>query len=221
MCYFTLASPQPPAGDPSWAGHQPGDGAIYQGACPVSDIGGTLQFNLITEWFATPPVGLDPAALAAEAESEMTMNAPAITIAPPGGKALVGAPVWLWDAKNAQTWGPQTVTVTAGGLSVTATSRVTDVSWSLGDGASLECPDGGTPYQASDGASPSPDCGYLYPTSSAGQPGGLFTVTGTSTWVLTWTATPSGQTGTMTFHLSDTTTLAVLEGQAVSAGGNG
>lgn len=218
MCYFELASPQPAAGDPAWEGHQPGDGAIWQAACPISDAGGVLGFETVNMWFAAPPVGPDPAALAAQAAAQMTMRAPAITIAPPGGRALVGAPVWLWDAKSAETWGPQTVTVTAGGLSVSATSQVTDLSWDLGDGSVLNCPDGGTPYQAADGALASPDCGHIYAASSADQPGGTYTVTGTSTWTLTWSAS-DGQAGTLTFHLSDTITLAVLEGQAVSAGG--
>ena len=47
-CYVQLAKPQPPAGDPSWQGHEPGDGAVYQCYQPQTDM-------LIFVWSQDPP----------------------------------------------------------------------------------------------------------------------------------------------------------------------
>jgi len=221
QCYTAFADPQPPASDPAWSGHQPGDGSVWKVSCPNAGWPGAGAFITVSmQWFATPPAGPDPAALAAQASALLTMRAPAIATAPKNGvTALVGAPVWVWDDKNTQTWGPQAVTVTAGGLSVTATASVTDVIWDFGDGSTpVDCANGGTPYQPGFGGAASPDCGHLYAVSSAALPGGRYTLTATAVWKLTWAAT-DGQRGTMTFHLTDTATLAVGEAQAVIQGG--
>ena len=37
-CYISPADPEPPGGDPSWQGHQPGDGAVYQCYQPQTDL---------------------------------------------------------------------------------------------------------------------------------------------------------------------------------------
>lgn len=221
QCYTAFKDPQPPAGDPAWAGHQPGDGSIWTVSCPNAGWPKAGAFITVSaQWFATPPAGPDPAALAAQASARMTMRAPAIATAPKSGAtALVGAPVWVWDDKSAETWGPQSVTVAAGGLSVTATARVTDVLWDFGDGTvPLDCPTGGTPYQAAFGAAASPDCGHLYTASSATRPDGRYTLTATNLWTLSWAAT-DGERGTLTFRLTDTVSLPVGEAQAVVQGG--
>ena len=43
-CYISLLDPQPPAGDPSWQGHEPGDGAVYQCYQPQTDL---LDLDLV------------------------------------------------------------------------------------------------------------------------------------------------------------------------------
>ena len=47
-CYISLLDPQPPAGDPNWQGHEPGDGAVYNCYQPQTDL-------LIWIWSADPP----------------------------------------------------------------------------------------------------------------------------------------------------------------------
>ena len=37
-CYISLLDPQPPAGDPNWQGHEPGDGAVYNCYQPQTDL---------------------------------------------------------------------------------------------------------------------------------------------------------------------------------------
>jgi hypothetical protein len=220
QCYVAFDDPQPPATDPAWSGHQPGNGSVWRVSCPNAGWPGASAFFVVAlQWFAAPPAGPNPAQLAEQASAQMTMRAPAIATAPDSGAtALVGAPVWVWDAKDPQTWGPQTVTVAAGALSVTATSKVTDVAWNFGDGTTLDCPTGGTPYQATYGGAPSPDCGHVYTASSAAQPGARYTLSATAVWTLNWTAT-DGETGVLAFRLTDTAPLAVGEGQAVVNGG--
>jgi hypothetical protein len=210
-CYYQQLQPQPPAGDPLWQGHQPGDGAIYIRACAL-EAGG----NSVTLWLAAPPPGYGggptPGQLAQQALSKMMLSAPAIGIAPKhGSMGLVGLPVWLWDIKSQTTWGPNSASASAGGLTVTATAKVSQIVWDMGDGSSKTCQNAGTPYSASYGNSSSPTCGYTYQQSSAGQPGGSYTVTATSTWTVTWSAS-NGQTGTLA-PLTRTSTTTVAIGQ--------
>jgi hypothetical protein len=213
-CYVQYANPQPPATDPSWQGHKPGDGSIWSLTCPIIDPqNAIIGWQTKLQWFQNPPVGANPVTLAQEAAKEMTMKAAALAFAPKRGSlALVGAPLWAWDQKSAQTWGPQTVTVSAGGLSVTATSKVTALAIAWRDGSSSSCADGGTPYQNGETGA-SPDCGHVY------QATGSYTITATSTWTMTWTAT-NGQNGVMTFPLTATAPLTVGSAQAVIQGGS-
>ena len=80
-------------------------------------------------------------------------------------------------------------------VTITATANVQKVTWQMGDGTTVECRTAGTPYKAAYGKKSSPDCGHVYTKSSAGVPGGTYTVTATSSWVITWAG--AGQTGTI------------------------
>ncbi|TQS44444.1 ATP/GTP-binding protein [Cryptosporangium phraense] len=134
---------------------------------------------------------------------------------PEAGKAgLVGLPVWLWTAVTPQTWGPFTATATVPGLTVTATATAVKITWNMGDGHQVTCTNPGTPYQASYGNAASPDCGYRYTRSSRSQPGGRYTVTGTTNWVVNWAG--GGQTGTIPQTRQTTTTIQIDELQVVT-----
>ncbi|MEU5417775.1 ATP-binding protein [Streptomyces sp. NPDC020667] len=197
-CYIQLADPQPPAGDPAWEGHSPGDGAIYERNC--GGDGRTQGFpndNSRTGaiWMKNPPPGVPrmptAAELAQQAFSKMKLDVPKLGSAPPpGSKGLIGMPVWMWVEKSETTWGPQSTTASAGGLSVTATAKVTGITWTMGDGNTVTCTSPGTPYDPSMGKKDSPDCGYRYTKV------GEYQVTATTTWVVTWTAT-NGETGAL------------------------
>ncbi|MER5549951.1 ATP-binding protein [Streptomyces sp. NPDC002589] len=203
MCYIGLANPQPPKSDPVWQGHT--TGAIYYYAClsqthglPNGQNGGYVQ------WHETNPLATGPSAaeLAQQAFKRMRLDGAKIGSAPPAGaKGLVGLPVWLWTAQSPQTWGPQTMTVSAGGLSVTVTAKVKNIAWSMGDGTTVTCTKPGTPYQKSFGDTDSPDCGHRYTKA------GNYTVTATSTWAVDWTAT-NGETGTIPDTTRNSSTTA-------------
>lgn len=195
QCYYKLAAPQPPKSDDVWKGHT--DGAIYQATCPGSGGPGGGQL-----WIQDPPPGFgaggpSPARLADEAASRLPLRPAVIGMAPtPGQMGVVGAPVWLWTQVSPQTWGPISATASVPGLSVTAVARATQLVWEMGDGGSVRCTSPGTPYLATYGYRASPDCGYTYRRSSAGQPGDAYTVTVTTTWRITWSG--GGTSGVLT-----------------------
>jgi hypothetical protein len=214
-CYVQLDKPQPPAGDPDWQGHQPGDGAVYLCYQPETDMA-------IYLWSQDPPpaagAGPTPRDVAEIAVKRMDLAAIDIGIAPkPGADSvgLVGMPVWMW-ARNPDdhTVGPLTASASAGGITITATAKLLRVTWDMGDGSQVVCDTAGTPYNPSFGREKSPDCGHVYMKSSSDQPDGRFTVTATSDWVITWAG--AGQTGTIRLGgLTRSTQITIGEAQVL------
>jgi hypothetical protein len=128
-------------------------------------------------------------ALVQQAYRYLPLPAPRIGVNPPASRdQLVNLPSWLWIAP--QTWGMRSATASVPGLSATATATPMSVTWTMGDGHQVVCHGPGTPYRPGDppGAA-SPDCGYTYRSSSAGQPGERYKVTAMTRWRVTWTAT--------------------------------
>lgn len=196
QCYIAPAAPQPPASDAVWEGRDPSDGgAIYDCHDTVGDFIGSV-------WLANPPEaaadGPTPAEVAQRAVESMNLQAISIgSSIEPGEVGIVGVPVWLWVSDPAEsTFGPNTRTATAGGVSVTARAHVDRIEWDMGDGESITCHTPGTPWAASHGLDPSPDCGHTYQRESGAQPNSAFRVTATSYWVVDWEG--AGQSGTLT-----------------------
>ncbi|WP_340537656.1 hypothetical protein [Nocardioides sp. GXZ039] len=195
-CYIQLLHPQPPAGDPSRQGHEPGDGAVYQCYQHYPDL-------LIWIWSADPPPdsgnGPTPREVAQIAIEQMDLRAIDIGITPrpgDGSVGIVGMPVWMWAANpDSHTVGPITASASAGGLTITATARLHKITWDMGDGTKVICTKPGKPYKAAYGDMKSPDCGHVYTTSSSSKPDHRFAVTATSDWVIDWEG--AGQTGTI------------------------
>lgn len=214
-CYIQPQKPQPTAGDPAWKGHKPGDGAVYSCYQPQTDM-------LVEVWAANAPSGAaagpSPRQVAQIAIKRLNLTAIDIGITPepgPNSVGLVGMPVWLWVANpDSHTYGPATASASAGGITVTATARVEQITWDMGDGTKVVCQNAGTPYQPRFGRSESPDCGHVYDKSSADQPDQKYTVTATSDWVITWAG--AGQTGTIRLGgLTRSVQIAVGEAQVL------
>ncbi|WP_331720021.1 ATP/GTP-binding protein [Streptomyces sp. NBC_00147] len=215
QCEATKMVPQPPAGSPLWEGHKPSDGAVYTRGCltgpnPAIDI----------FWSANPPAAnaIDPKIVAQMALDKMTLAAPRIDINPkPGGKGLVGMPVWMAVDESPTTYGPNSATATAGGVTVTATAKVKSIVWTMGDGTSVTCNGPGTVYRKSFGMKQSPDCGHVYKQTSTEQPGGKFKVTATATWAVDWqVAGGGGETGQLTEVRNAAVAVTIVESQAVN-----
>lgn len=167
------------------------------------------------------------AAQAASAESVQRavneLDLPAVRIRlSAAGKGFVGTPVWLWlDGGQALT-GPRSATAAVGGAAVTATARLVSVDWTLGPpGGQVTCTGPGTPWIGQPG--PSPDCGYVYdqrslPERTGGT--GRWPIVATAHWEVDWRGVSNGfpVNGAQALQLSNTTTLAVGELQALVIG---
>lgn len=213
-CYYTKAHPQPPAGDPAWQGHKPGDGALYQRSCPFGIPGNKILAQGFV-WMAQPPAAaaVDPAQLAQEAVDKMKLEGPDIASPRAAGKYTVGVPMWMWVHQSATTYGPNTASASAGGMTVTATAKVSQIEWRMGDGATVTCTGPGTPYSASDGMAQSPTCGHVYSKTSADGTGGKYQVAATSTWTINWQG--GGQNGQLVETRQSQTQVAIGELQVV------
>ncbi|WP_189828260.1 ATP/GTP-binding protein [Streptomyces finlayi] len=158
---------------------------------------------------------MDPAVLAQQAIDTMTLKGPSIGITPkPGGKGVVGMPVYLWTAQTPETYGPNTATATAGAVTVTATAKVSKIVWEMGDGKTVTCTNPGTPYRPEFGKQPSPDCGHRYAQPSSTTPSGKYHVTATSTWTVDWQG--AGQTGQLTEVRGAAVDITVAEVQVLN-----
>jgi hypothetical protein len=220
-CYYKLDTTfDPPAWDTADQ-PPPGEaGSYYDVTCVgftgLGTGGGVVWLSAGT---APAPALPAPAVLAAQAAGELTLPGPGIQANPsPGVEQLVGVPTWLWLEEG---WQPVAATAAVPGESVTATATPTSVTWSMGDGSTVNCAGPGTPYAASDNpAAASPTCGYTYATPSVGQSGGAFEVTATITWSITWAG--GGQAGTEP-ALTTTSRAAfrVTESQAINTPSSG
>lgn len=208
-CYIKAESPPPPLTDAVWNGNT--TGSIYR--CSGSGIwSGPGSYLFWAD--SAPGVVPDPRVLALQAVTQMRLRAIEIGMAPdpsPGSVGLVGLPIWLWVASPDQsTWGPNTKTVSAGGYSVTATGKVTQVVWSMGDGGTVACTSTGTSYTDSFGMSPSPDCGYRYTKQ------GTYSVTATSYWTINWSGI--GESGVINQTYTSSVVVTIGELQTVVKG---
>jgi hypothetical protein len=157
---------------------------------------------------------LSPEQVAQIARKRLRLPPPRIAASPTGDQ-LVNLPTWLWLSDG---WRPMSASASVPGVSVTAVATPTSVSWAMGDGSTVNCAGPGTPYLAdADPKSASPDCGYVYRRSSAGQPGNTFHVTANVRWTVTWSG--AGRSGAFPgLTTSATATYRVAESQALGTG---
>jgi hypothetical protein len=171
-------------------------------------------------WSATEPAAaaVDPEVLAQQAVDKMLLKGPDIDINPhPGGRGLVGMPVWMAADPSPTTWGPNTASASAGAVTVTATAKVVQVVWSMGDGTSVTCRGPGSVYKASYGLRKSPTCGHVYAEPSSTQSGGLYRVTATATWDIDWQVVGGGESGDLTEVRTSAVALTIAQSQAVNS----
>ncbi|OEJ21526.1 ATP/GTP-binding protein [Streptomyces agglomeratus] len=220
MCKTEKLDPQPPAGSSVWGGHDPKDGgAIYLRSCVFTMESGatTVIDDAVYGGPGGPPAAppVDPAVVAQQAVDKMVLRGPEIGITPkPGGKGVVGMPVYLWTETGQETYGPNTASATAGAVTVTATAKVSKIVWTMGDGKTVTCTTAGTPYKAAYGKKPSPDCGHRYNVPSSTTAAGQFHVTATSTWTIDWAG--GGQSGQLTEVRDNAVDITVAEVQVLN-----
>lgn len=212
-CYVKLMTPQPDPTSPLWGGHYP-EGAVYE--C-VDPFPGQFSPGAVL-WLPQAPTNtISPDEAARAVVARMNLRAADIGIVPedkPGRIGAVGLPVYMWTTPGPATFGPQVLTGSAGGVTITATANVDKIVWDMGDGTRVTCRTPGTPYTAARGFTMSPDCGHKYTQTSADQADNRYPITATSHWVVNWTG-PGGSSGQITLDLVSTTSIAVGEIQAL------
>ncbi|MGW2748438.1 ATP/GTP-binding protein [Streptomyces sp. NPDC001450] len=219
VCTYKKMEPQPPAGSEYRLGHGADEkGAIYIRHCTLtSKQGGTMPDEQLV-WVADgqKPPAVDPKAVAQMAVGKMKLVGPDIASPRAAGKYTVGIPLWMWVHQSPTTYGPNEASATAGGVTVTATAKVTKIVWNMGDGSTVTCNGPGTPYTASKGMAESPTCGHTYSKTSA-DAGGKFKLTATSTWSIDWEVAGGGAGGQLTEVRQSQVQVVVGELQAVGS----
>ncbi|MER5618229.1 ATP/GTP-binding protein [Streptomyces sp. NPDC002215] len=212
-CTYEKADPQPPAENLAWDGKTPKDGAIYRVWCE----GGRVGVTFVPTGAAGPAAPtIDPELVARRAVDSMRLVGPKVASPRAAGKYVVGMPMWMWVTRSTSSYGPATAKATAGGVTVTATAKVSTIRWDMGDGTTITCHGPGTPYSADRGKSTSPDCGHRYERSAADQPDGRYKGTATATWTVTWTAPALNDGGEFTETRQTAFTAAVGEVQVLN-----
>lgn len=154
---------------------------------------------------------VDLEALAYAARAAFQLSSPEISMSPSAdAPVLVRVPVWMWISSDA--WQEETATASVPGGSVTVTATPASVSWSMGDGTSVECESPGTAYdpQAHAPEEESPDCGHIYTSTSNDSE-----VTASLSWQVEWSSS-DGEGGTFPALTTETsTTVRVVESSGV------
>ncbi|WP_331745439.1 ATP/GTP-binding protein (plasmid) [Streptomyces sp. NBC_01116] len=223
-CYWRALDPQPGPEDPLWtfatgvpATWKPGaPGKLYNVTCPGAgrELAGGTMFSASAP--AAAPT-IDPEVVARQAVESMRLTGPVIANPRAEGTYVVGMPFWMWATPSPTTYGPVTASATAGGVTVSATAKVTWAVWDMGDGETVTCPGPGTKYTADHGKNMSPDCGHRYRRSSTDEPDSRYAGSTTTTWSVDWTVTAGGaQTGTLTTTRETAWTARVGEVQVLN-----
>ena len=221
ICHYTdLASP--PASDPAWSkflspGEDPADYRLEMKSCTSGGTNSAEVFPVRRVRNDPPP---DPRVVAQEAVARLPVPLPTIRVGPNISRVAVNIPVWLWVSN------PDAVTASATDrtVTVTATAALQSVTWSMGE-------PGAKPFACQGaGAAPwpgadlwQPPCGYTYrlrslPSRTGGA--GVWPVTATASWAITWRAN-TGTSGTDTVTTRSTLGLNVGEYRTVIIAGNG
>ena len=219
-CFAQPASPQPPAGDPVWAGRDPSTGAIFLRTCPFTHAP-SLPTPVFVADGEDPPVVVTPAQLAQQALRQLRLPTPTIKRSPPERNSDLSVPytwvnLWTWYWTSPARWRPLSERATAGAVFAEVTGTPRELVLDPGDGsAAVSCPGPGRPWRASDGNSAPSDggCGYRYRHVTTDGP---LTATVSIRWVVTWTGS-GGAGGTLPdMTTSASSTFRVQQVQAVN-----
>jgi len=139
------------------------------------------------------PAGPSVSQIATQAAASVTLplNVPQFGPLPSQnmwGMIPVGYPLWLWTSSDQST---VSTSVEVDGLSVSITATRQSVTFGMGDGHSVSCKSFTVrPTHLADPMQKSPSCGYVYQTT------GDFTITATTSWLVSWSA--AGESGSFT-----------------------
>lgn len=201
-CWYTPTPPIP--NDPRLNGDDPASGTLYLISCPDAislSTGNLIYTNQGYSWarMGNPIVVqlADPAAIALQAAGQIRVGSPAPHFGPDPGQIAVKVPVWLWTDSSR----PLSKTIVTPGLWVTATAPLSSTTWLMGEPQEITrpgvpvlpftCVGTGEPAPAGSTSDLPGPCSYTYKWKSLGaRTGGSkgWTVSVTSKWRVTWTA---------------------------------
>ena len=212
-CNAFMLSPQPPAGDPMWRGHDASEGAVW---------GCDTDFTNLSNTFFVPngqgPTVVDPAVLAQKTLKAMKLVAADAKIAPgPNFHTYININNWLWVPPNQ--WHTLTVSAAAGPTRVMVTAAPVRVDWNMGNGETKQCTDAGRVSEPGMTDAATTTCSYAY-KSLTNPAGDKHTVSAQLVYAVTWTCTgtcltASGDLGDITAPAGQTTTIEVRQRQTV------
>lgn len=225
--YFPLLFPDPGGTFPQ-AGERPDADAVARGLVEGQDYllicddesGQEVVNRMITYDPADPVAGIDPEVLAEEAAARLSVAAPSVETSPKTGvNQIVQLPTWMWVTN----WEPDSATASVPGVSATVTATPTTVTWDMGNGDQEVCSGPGTPFDfARSEESQSTDCSYTYRHSSTSQPGGVYQVSATMSYDVSWSAEGAPGGGALpTVSETSTFPVRVIEIHAVEGVGTG
>jgi hypothetical protein len=210
--------------DGGFAPGGPTPGSWYSVTCTNRLSGAT---TIQTEWIpdqspATTMPGVDPYALALQAENSLQLPKPSSHFNP-SAASTVNLPTWLWT--DAGMWHSYTVTASVGLVSATAVAMPVSIVWSMGDGTVVSCAGPGRPFNpAQPSSGQATDCAHTYSTSSAGQRStdgnpndGAFEVRATVMWSVSWSARGAAGGGLLpTLFTSASTPVRVEQVESIN-----
>jgi hypothetical protein len=210
-CYAQPMTPQPTGNE---AGRDLSKGAIW--TC-IRMLGPLGPFVFYVPDGGSPALA-DPAVLAERALGSLRLEVPEVGLAPsPPDKSYVGLETWLWMGQNQ--FRTLTLTVSAGGTSVTVRAVPVQATWVMGDGNTQQCQSAGRPWINGTTDSEQTECSYTYSMVSEPEPGGVFKVSSTITYQVDWTCSGACLSSSGTLGLVEglpgTATLRVGERQTV------
>lgn len=206
-CTMKRMDPQPPPDSIAYRGEGK---IVYERTCGDG----------VTGWVGVDPGAdaptVDPAVVAQQAVDSMKLVGPKVASPSADGRYVVGVPMWMWVTPSATTFGPNTAKASAGGVTVTATAKVSKVVWSMGDGEKVICDGPGTPFTNKRRSVESPDCGHRYQEPSTQEDGRKYHLKATAYWNVTWQAS-TGEEGQLPTTRESDVAFTVGELQAVGS----
>lgn len=208
---ITIDVPADPAGEEgAWYARFCGDSTPAAGCPPGSSPRGCLGVSSdhwglsgVSWWSPSDAFGMgapvELSAVAAEAYKFLPIPKTATGLNPPGTlrvPALVNLETWLWI--DPASWAPQysEVEVCCPSVVVRVAASPTVVTFDMGDGTSVRCAGGGTPYDpARASAAQRTECSHTYTRSSALQAAQRFVVTASVDWTATWSVSGAAPPG--------------------------
>ena len=157
----------------------------------------------------------NPTELLALARQRLTLPVPTVRLSP-SARQLVHVPTWMWI--DPESWHVLTSTAAVPGVAVTVTARPVATVWRMGDGRTVTCRGGGTPFDPTrDDPALASTCSHAFRQSSTGRPDGVFHGSVTVEWAASWSALGAAGAGRLT-GLSRTAafTVTVAEVQALN-----